>query len=196
MENTGTISAVDIQYSKDNGATWTYVATNVTNSGYYEWSVPTENSTNCLVKILNSSNSNVFGISEKFTILPQNITVTSLSNSDTMLAGRKYYITWRNTGSFTTCDIFYSTDLGSQWRSIASGVSNTGYYEWTIPDIAVSDMALIKISNSSQSTIYGISDTFVISKPIVRFTSPVLGNIFETTKNIISHGYSWNDFTI
>ncbi len=181
-KNTGTISAVDIQYSKDNGATWTYVATNVTNSGYYEWSVPTENSTNCLVKILNSSNSNVFGISEKFTILPQNITVTSLSNSDTMLAGRKYYITWRNTGSFTTCDIFYSTDLGSQWRSIASGVSNTGYYEWTIPDIAVSDMALIKISNSSQSTIYGISDTFVISKPIVRFTSPVLGNIFETTK--------------
>ncbi|MEO0237385.1 MAG: hypothetical protein ABIN35_04045 [candidate division WOR-3 bacterium] len=179
---TGTISNVDIQYSKDNGATWTYVATGVSNTGYYEWIVPTEDSDNCLIKVLNSNNNNVYGISERFTILPQNIIVTSPSSSDTMIAGRKYYITWRNSGAFTNCDIFYSTDLGLQWRSIATGVSNTGYYEWTIPDIAVSDMALIKISNSSQSTIHGISDTFVISKPIVKFTSPVLGNIFETTK--------------
>ncbi len=181
-KNDGTVSNVDIQYSKDNGATWTYIVTGASNNGYYEWTVPTENYTECIVRILDSNNNNVFGISDRFIILPQEITITSPSVFDTLIAGRKYYITWRTTGIFSTCDIFYSTDLGSQWRSIASGVSNSGHYEWSVPDIAVSDKALVKISNSSQSTIYGTSDTFVISKPILNFTSPVSGNVFETTK--------------
>ncbi len=38
--STGNISTIDIQYSKDNGTNWTTIASNLSNSGLYEWPIP------------------------------------------------------------------------------------------------------------------------------------------------------------
>jgi len=50
----GTINKVNLSYSKNGGSTWTTIATNTTNNGYYMWTVPDA------VLIDRSPNSNVY----------------------------------------------------------------------------------------------------------------------------------------
>ena len=174
---TGTFSHVDIEYSVDNGNNWSYIQTNVTNNGSYEWTIPTANSDSCLVKLTNPQNPGVHNMSEMFSILPQEITITSPVSSDTLIAGRKYYLTWRTKGSFSNADMWYSLDGGQNWTVIATNITNNGRYEWTLPE-APSDLAGIKIGNSAQPSVFATSDTFIISPPIVDITSPALGNLW------------------
>jgi len=187
---TGTLQNVDIQYSIDNGLTWTYVATNVTNNGSYEWTVPTANSNTCLVKIISSQNQNVYDISDIFSILPQQIIITSPSYGDTFISGRKYYLTWRTKGSFSNADLWYSLDGGQNWNVIATNIQNNGYYEWSLPEV-ISNDARIKVANSAQSSVFSISDPFIISPPILEITSPTLGVVWYQ-----NHKYyiTWNQF--
>lgn len=53
---TDDIDYVNIEYSTDNGAAWTLIASSVPNSGQWDWSVPSVNSTSCLVRISNAAN--------------------------------------------------------------------------------------------------------------------------------------------
>ena len=184
----GSLQSVDIQYSIDNGSTWSYIATNVTNNGNYEWTVPTANSNTCLVKIISSQNPNVYDISDIFSILPQQITITSPSYGDTFISGRKYYLTWRTKGSFTNADLWYSLDGGQNWSVIATNIQNNGYYEWSLPEV-ISNDARIKIANSAQNSVFSISDPFIISPPILEITSPTLGIVWYQ-----NHKYyiTWN----
>lgn len=188
----GSFSSVDIQYSLDNGSTWTYVATNVTNNGSYEWTVPTANSTTSLVKLTNPQNPNVYDISDVFSILPQEITITAPVFGDTLLSGRKYYLTWRTYGAFSNADLWYSLDGGQNWTVIATNVQNNGYYEWSMPEV-ISNIARLKIANSAQNSVYSLSDTFVIGPPILEITSPALGNIwYQNRKYFIT----WNQLGV
>ena len=184
----GSLQSVDIQYSIDNGSTWSYIATNVTNNGNYEWTVPTANSNTCLVKIVSSQNPNVYDISDIFSILPQQITITSPSYGDTFISGRKYYLTWRTKGSFTNADLWYSLDGGQNWSVIATNIQNNGYYEWSLPEV-ISNDAKIKVVNSAQNSVFSISDPFIISPPILEITSPTLGIVWYQ-----NHKYyiTWN----
>ncbi len=174
---TGTLSQVNIEYSIDGGNNWNTIQTNVNNSGSYEWQVPTSISNNCYIKISSSQNPSVFDISDQFSILPQQIIITSPESGDSLLAGRKYTITWKVIGNFSQANIWYSLDGGQNWLIIASNVSNNKRYEWTVPEV-VSDNALIKIENSENVSVFGISDTFVISPPITTITSPLAGDIW------------------
>jgi hypothetical protein len=187
-EWTGTFSHVDIELSTDNGLNWSYIANNVMNNGYYEWTISTANSESCFVRLTNPQNPNVYDISDMFAILPQEITITSPISSDTLIAGRKYYLTWRVKGSFSNADLWYSLDAGQNWVVIASNVNNNGYYEWTLPE-APSDLARVKIANSAQPSVYAESDTFIISPPILEITSPMLGNLWWCTRK---YYITWN----
>ena len=189
---TGTISQVNIQYSIDNGATWNNIASNVTNNGSYEWTVPTANAESCFVKLTNAANPNAFDISEMFSILAQQITITSPVSEDTLLSGRKYYLTWRTKGSFSNANLSYSLDGGQTWTTIATNVTNNGYYEWNMPEI-VSDAARIKIANSAQPLVFANSDTFTLAPPILEITSPALGNLWYTTRK---YYVTWNQLGI
>lgn len=57
--NSTGVTYVDIDYSTDGGSTWNSVATNIASSGTYAWTVPSTASTNCLVRVMDSSNPSV-----------------------------------------------------------------------------------------------------------------------------------------
>ncbi|UCH97903.1 MAG: hypothetical protein JSV88_13900, partial [Candidatus Aminicenantes bacterium] len=48
---TGNIGDVKIEYSTDNGASWTTIVVSTNNDGRYKWTVPDNPSDNCLVRI-------------------------------------------------------------------------------------------------------------------------------------------------
>jgi hypothetical protein len=53
--STGAISSVMIEYSTNNGSTWTAIIASTANSGSYDWSIPASGSTSCLVKVSDTS---------------------------------------------------------------------------------------------------------------------------------------------
>jgi hypothetical protein len=123
-----------------------------------------------------------------FSILPQEITITSPIFSDTLISGRKYYLTWRTKGTFSQANLWYSIDGGLEWITIATNITNNGYYEWLLPEV-VSKLTQIKIANSGQPEVFARSDTFTISAPILEITSPPLGAVWCATRK---YYISWN----
>jgi hypothetical protein len=188
----GTITQVNIQYSTDNGVTWDNIASNVTNNGYYEWTIPTANAESCFVRLINAANPNASDISEMFSIVTQQIIITSPVSQDTLLSGRKYYLTWRTRGSFSNADLSYSLDGGQTWTGIVTNVANSGYYEWNMPEIT-SNLTRIKIANNAQPSVFANSDTFMIAPPILEITSPASGNLWYATRK---YYITWNQLGV
>jgi hypothetical protein len=64
--NTGIVNSVLIEFSIDNGKTWTKVfPPNTGNSGSYNWLVPIVNSEQCMVRITNAANLGVYDTSDE-----------------------------------------------------------------------------------------------------------------------------------
>jgi hypothetical protein len=68
--NTGTVGGVVIEFSTDNGSTWSQVyPPNVGNTGSYSWLIPAVESQQCLVRIKNAANTAISDTSNaSFTI--------------------------------------------------------------------------------------------------------------------------------
>ncbi|MCK4753543.1 MAG: hypothetical protein KAS75_08850 [Planctomycetes bacterium] len=63
--NTGTVASVLIEFSIDNGNTWSEVyPTNVGNTGSYNWLVPIINSEQCVVRVTNTANLSIHDSSD------------------------------------------------------------------------------------------------------------------------------------
>ncbi len=61
--STGAIANVNIDYSTDNGSHWTSAAAGTTNAGIYAWTVPYAASTQCLVRVSDASNAEIYDVS-------------------------------------------------------------------------------------------------------------------------------------
>lgn len=82
-----------VQYSNDNGSTWTTLANSIYNSGYYNWLVPNQNMNNCLVKISDVNDSTIFDVSDAtFTTTETNPSITNVNpNGRSNFYCRKLY---------------------------------------------------------------------------------------------------------
>jgi Putative binding domain, N-terminal/Viral BACON domain len=62
-------SLVNIEISKDNGKTFTYLAKAIENSGEFKWVTPNENSSDLIIKVTNSFDESIFDTSDKVFII-------------------------------------------------------------------------------------------------------------------------------
>ena len=92
------------------------------------------------------------------------LTVVSPNGGERFLTDKPINIEYTTEGdsAIENVDIEYSSDNGSSWILIASGIQNTGVYQWTTPTIDSEDY-LIRVSSSDNSTIADTSDnSFII----------------------------------
>jgi len=177
--------SVIVSYSTDGGTSWTQIDTIPSSTQYLEWTIPNVISSNCYIKVTCLRLTSSFSVSEKFSIIPQVLTVTSPLSSSEWISGRKYYITWNYTGSFSNVDLEYSTNGGSTWQSITT-TTNSKYYLWTLPNISSSN-SLVRVKNSSNSSVFGVSPTFTTKYPSINVVSPksvdtlISGNYYYIT---------------
>ncbi|MBN1542261.1 hypothetical protein JW992_08950 [candidate division KSB1 bacterium] len=143
---------VDISISYDSGATWTAIATNVANSGTYNYTFPDEDHANCRIKVVKTGSTMPVGISPAdFTIEQQTPTLTVLSpnGGEKWIIGTRKNITWRKTGSIDFIDIYYTRDNGATRNLIEGSVpADLGFYEWEIPGNLYSDSMKIIIEKN------------------------------------------------
>jgi alpha-tubulin suppressor-like RCC1 family protein len=97
------------------------------------------------------------------------LSLTSFNGGISVYKGSSQSITWTGSDSnfgATPIAIDYSADGGSSWTSVTTGTANTGSYNWTIPTIASTTTAklrLIAVDQAGNSTPTTSSSTFKIS---------------------------------
>jgi hypothetical protein len=167
--STGTIDNVRIQYSTNNGSSWTEIIDSTTNDGSYYWLIPNTPSTQCLVRISDAADGTPADTSDSvFTIMyPQpGISIGSPSGGESWEVGKQHDITWITSGTVGNVKIEYSTNNKSTWNTITNSTANDGSYTWTIPNAPSSD-CYIRISEAADGdpTATNMNPFSIISGP-------------------------------
>ncbi|MDD3685409.1 MAG: FlgD immunoglobulin-like domain containing protein [Bacteroidales bacterium] len=169
-----------VYYSVNGGSSWTYI-TNTTSTSY-NWTVPDNESSNTLIKIVDYNNTCIYDISDsEFAIAPPTpiITVTNPNTSSTLFQGNGISISWTSQyveSPYVAID--YSIDNGNNWISIVTVTENDGSYPWTIPTV-LSSQCLVRVSEYNNPAVFDTSNTtFTIAAPFVTVTSPNGGEVF------------------
>lgn len=171
----GGIAAVKIEYSLNGGVSWTTIVGAANNTGSYNWSVPSANSTAALVRISDASDGHPSDVSDAvFTIqAPASLTLIKPNGGETWRAGGLHQIDWSSTGVIVNVKLEYSLNDGGSWTTITAGANNDGSYTWNLPQVE-SASARVRVSDASNSAIFDVSDgVFTIAvEPTLKVNFP------------------------
>jgi len=208
------VPLVDIEYSTDNGLSWTTIVTSAPGSGSYEWTpIPDVNSTQCRVRIKDHEDGSPSDESNAvFTIHPvQDLTITSPNGGEVYVAGDPVEITWQSQG-VENIKIEYTVNNGileQDWFTLVASTPSDGHYVtgFSIP----SEQYRIRISDAEDfSPMDQSNGTFsVLGQPQISVTTPnggefwLVGETYEInwqSNNIefvkieysTNGGFSWN----
>lgn len=152
---TGTVGNVKIQYSTNNGSSWSTVTSSTANDGAFNWTVPDAESSRCRVKISEASDGDpsdtsnaMFSITSPSSPSAPTLTIVSPNGGENLEAGGTHTITWTSTGTVGKVKLQYSSDNGSNWLTVVSSTGNDGSYSWTLPNVD-SSKCKVKISEAS-----------------------------------------------
>ncbi|MCK4766532.1 MAG: hypothetical protein KAW12_30335 [Candidatus Aminicenantes bacterium] len=161
----GNVGNVKIQYSTNGGNYWRMITSSTENDGLYDWTVPGTPSGNCLIRILEKDNDGgpsdvsdaVFSIVSP---VLDSLTLRSPNGGETWFSDRTLpEITWYSSGGFDNVTLFYSTDKGATWKTIAQSTPNDGSYSWNLTGpYTPSDECLVRITANDGSGDSGPSD--------------------------------------
>ncbi|MCP4149469.1 MAG: hypothetical protein GY757_17105 [bacterium] len=192
--STGSVGTVKLWYSTTGlGTSWTKFENAVTNDGSYTWTVPNDPSTNCYVRVSETSNGNVDDYSDAaFTIgTSSTVTLTSPNGGEVWEAGSSYNVTWTSDGDIDNVKLEYTLDNMVTWNPLRANTTNDGSHTWTTPSDVTSDICRIRVSEVSNSSNTDRSDgLFEIKSPSsITVTSPIGG---ESLMAGSTHNITWN----
>ncbi|MBI5218940.1 MAG: T9SS type A sorting domain-containing protein [Bacteroidia bacterium] len=186
-----TSSFVAIDYSTNNGTSWTQIINVTENDGTYSWTVPNAPSVNCLVRVSEYNNPTTYDVSNaNFTIAIPSLVVTAPNGGENLEACNTQSVTWNSWGLSGSYKIYYSTNNGAAWNLITSSASGSSY-NWTIPTVSpLSGNCRIKVQNVNYPSAFDSSDATFTMKPNddVIVTSPNGGESWQVAT---SQTISW-----
>jgi hypothetical protein len=150
-DNVG-VASITLEFSLNNGAGYTTIASGQPNSGSYAWTLPQAVSTQALVRVkaLDGAANTGSDVSNLvFTLSDQTApvaTVTSPNGGEDWAIGSVHAITWTATDNIAVnlVNLTYSIDNGATFLSIAIGLANSGSFDWTVPN-APTGQALVRV---------------------------------------------------
>ena len=151
---TGTSNFWVIDYSLNNGAIWTSVATNlsVNPSGgvyTYNWTIPYVSSPTALVRVRDYNDTLKQDVSNAVFNIAYPITVVSANGGESWQGLSQQTINWNAQGTSGVFALDYSTNNGTSWSTIATNVTGNNYV-WTVPNIPTAQ-ALIRVRDNANS---------------------------------------------
>jgi hypothetical protein len=176
----GTSQTVNIDVSRDGGATWSSVATNVANAtattGTYSWVVTGPATTQARLRVSASADATVSDASDVNFTISGTISVTSPTSGVRWGLGSRRTITWNHTlGAGHTFGILLSTDGGTTFpTTLASGVAGgatSGSWDWVVAG-ATSTSARVRVVWTANPATRGTTSNFRIQAAAVTVTAP------------------------
>jgi hypothetical protein len=160
------VSNLKIEYSTNAGGTYAIITNSIAaNSSPYNWTVPEEiSSSECIVKITDVQSSEIFAVSQQFTI--SKIKLISPNGGEIVSAGNNLLIEWQTGSVINTVKLEYSSNNGDTWNLIQDNIpAFPTSYNWFVPTTApAGNRYLIKVSDQYNPNIFDVSDaTFTIS---------------------------------
>lgn len=172
------ITNVDIEIFKGDSLKFSHYG--YENNGSFEWFIPegTNIGNDWKIKITDSSDPLIFGVSEFFTVV-SSIVILTPDSSSIWYTTRRYYITWSTTGNITHVDIEFYKDFSLE--DSRYGIENNNSYRWLVNhDVSPSTNWTIKIIDSNNASIFDVCDPFVISdNKTLSILSPVSATSWE-----------------
>ncbi len=186
----GGAAQVALHYSVNNGGQWMEITASTTNDGSYGWTVPSNPSAECLVRVTEFGGGASDSSDAMFTIVTaKTLTVTSPDGGEDWPANSRQMITWDASSTVGNLDIDYTLDNGQNWMEIARGTPNDGQRYWTLPNTP-STQCRVRVSESQGALSDTSDEWFTISSPsTITVTSPNGG---ETWNVNTSHSITWN----
>jgi hypothetical protein len=179
----GIVGEVKIEYSTNNGTSWTTIISTTANDGIHAWTVPDTPSNNCLVRVSETDGDPVDTSNAIFSIvIPASITVISPNGGEFWETGSSHDITWTGTGTVGNVKIEFTTSNGGPWTTIVDSTANDGGYNWTIPDDPAleSDNCRVRITDIDNYPTDTSDNLFsIVLPPAIFVTSPNGGESWE-----------------
>jgi PKD repeat protein len=165
-KSAGPITQVKIEVSRNGGSTWRVLTESAPNDGAYEWPIGGMTSNNCLVRISDAADGAPIDSSDaSFSIDVISITLDAPSGGEILDIGQLYTIRWTTKGPIPTVKLDYSIDDGATWLLLAEHLTNTGSYNWTVPN-TLSTSCRIRIADDFDGSPVDMSDNlFAIANP-------------------------------
>lgn len=181
------VSALTMQYSTDNGGAWTTVKTGINAADRsYLWKVPAMNTTQLLLRLVSDEDATVADTTLATYSVSLPLTLTTPTGGERIAGGSKYTIRWIKTAAVGNCDLFYSTNAGSTWESITTGVTGASF-EWDVPSV-VTDNAMVRVRQSTGS-VESVGGKFSIGQPRFSMLIPATGG---TVCNNFVNQFRWS----
>ncbi|MFC1528590.1 PQQ-binding-like beta-propeller repeat protein [Candidatus Latescibacterota bacterium] len=184
------VSEISIAYSVDGGTSWNFIDTMTVSSidwgeYSYDWEVPGEVSTNCLISVRDINDTQIRGRSEVFSITSGDkgfITLLHPSGGEEFTSGSALTIEW-DSQDVAQVDIYYSTDGFTTLEVIKLGVNaQDGSFTWQIPGGINSSDCYIAVFNPENTDMFGFNNQpFKITSGAAYITliSPMDGEVLQ-----------------
>lgn len=185
-----TIETFNLEYSPDNGQSWTSVITNLTGLEY-TWTAPAEVSDQAVIRISDAADPSAYGLSQVFSIVEMPVVnITNPNGGETWNYGETATVSWTGTYLQPYVNIEFSSDGGLNWTGLGFGYNGPdgGSAEVSVPYISTEN-ALVRIVDYSYYIPLDQSDApFTVSIPPVIVYYPYGGESYYNGSQIY---FSW-----
>ncbi len=171
-------SSYTIQYSLNNGSTWTNITTAFTstlNPATYNWNIGNIYSSQTLVKVIPNLATPNFDVSDATFTITKPVTIIQPNFGGIMQVGSQYTILWSSDGISNLYDIFYSINGGASFTNIVTAYNtSTNTYTWTVPNNPSTACRILVRDNinTCKSDTSDLNFTISGTAPPITLTSP------------------------
>jgi len=168
------------------------ITTSTPSSGSFVWNPPASipSSSDYTIKISSVVDGAIFDFSDNpFTIINNNITVTSPNGGENWLIGSPYTITWTDDISGEVKIDLYKAD--TLYSKIAASVASNGSFNWNFAGATPGTDYRIKITSIDQPALFDLSNNdFTLFAGAITITSPNGGESWQAGE---THTITWTD---
>jgi FtsP/CotA-like multicopper oxidase with cupredoxin domain len=148
----GISGGVNIDISRDGGATWTNIIAASPNDGTQGWIVTGPATTTARIRISSATAPTILDTSNADFTIVQSITVTSPNGGESWAVGSTHNITWTSLGVSGSVKIEISRDGGATWTTLLASTANDGTQAWVVTGPAGATV-MIRITSLSFPTV-------------------------------------------
>lgn len=175
-----TLTDFTLDYSLDNGTTWTNIISNY--SGFdYTWTAPDVLTDQAVIRIADAADPASYGLSPVFSIVElPTITVTSPNGGEVWNYNENATVSWTGTNLPANVNIDFSADGGLTWTGLGYGYGTAtgGSAEVYVPYISTTT-ALVRVYDYYYNSFMDESDqVFTVNVPPVIVFYPYGGESF------------------